>query len=204
MASYGYYGYTSSVPWVPTRDEVIEYVKKLVRPKPGDIFYDIGCGDGRVAIAVAEENPHAIVKCVELRSDLVEKARANAAERNVKLEVIEADFFKIALSDADIIYMYLLTSVNQKLKPKLEEELHNGAVIVSLDFPIPSWNPVAIIELERSWQRTLYVYVKGVSDKSFYDEDAEKLLRDALERLDFEAVKRLGARVSFYLPRTSI
>jgi SAM-dependent methyltransferase len=204
MVSYGYYGYTPSVPWVPTRDEVIEYLRRLVRLKPGDIFYDIGCGDGRVAIAIAQQNPHATVKCVELRSDLVEKARANAAERNVKLEVIEADFFKIPLSDADIIYMYLLTSVNQKLKPKLEEELHDGTIIVSLDFPVPGWNPVAVVELERSWQRTLYVYVKGVSDKSYYDNDSEKLLREALGRLDFEAVRKLGARVSLYLPRTSI
>jgi SAM-dependent methyltransferase len=204
LTSYNYYGYTPSVPWVPTRDEVIEYVRKLIRPKPGDIVYDIGCGDGRVAIAIAEDNPYAIVKCVEVRSDLVEKARASAAERRVKVEVIEADFFKIGLNDADIIYMYLLTSVNQKLRPKFEEELHDGTIIVSLDFPIPGWNPVAIVELERSWQRTLYVYVKGVSDKSRYDEDAEKLLHEALKKLDFETVKQLGARVSLYLPRTSI
>jgi hypothetical protein len=101
--------------------------------------------------------------------------------------------------------MYLLTSVNQKLKPKLEEELKDGTIIVSLDFPIPGWNPIAIIELERSWQRTLYVYVKGISDKGgIIGGDESRIIKEALSRLDLNAVKALGARVTLSLPRTSI
>lgn len=179
------YGYQPSVPWVPTRDEVIRSLVSILRPKRGDIIYDIGCGDGRVAVALAEAFPHVHVRCVELRSDLAERARQAVKERGLadRVEVIEADFFKIPLEDADIVYMYLLTSVNQKLRPKLESELKPGAIVVSLDFPVPGWNPITTYELQRSWQRTFYIYVRGISDQSLEPLDKGKLLHQALERI---------------------
>jgi len=179
------YGYQPSVPWVPTREDVIRSLVSILRPKEGDIVYDIGCGDGRVAVALAEAFPHIRIKCVELRSDLVEKARKLVVERNLagRVEVIEVDFFKIPLGDADIVYMYLLTSINQRLRPKLESELKPGAIVISLDFPVPGWNPVTTYELQRSWQRTFYIYVRGVSDQSLEPLDRSKLLHEALERI---------------------
>lgn len=179
------FDYQPSVPWVPTRDEVIRSLVSILNPKEGDVVYDVGCGDGRVAVALAEAFPHIRVKCIELRSDLAERARQAVRERDLtgRVEVIEADFFKTPLRDADIIYMYLLTSVNQKLRPKLEEELKPGAIVVTLDFPIPGWNPVTTFELQRSWQKTLYVYVKGVSDRSMEPSEREKLLQQAMERI---------------------
>jgi SAM-dependent methyltransferase len=186
MASY----YTPSVPWVPTRDEVIDYLLKILKPRSGDIVYDVGCGDGRVALALAQRNPQARVKCVEIRSDLVAKARDNAREKGVALEVVEGDFFKLPLKDANIVYMYLLTSVNQKLRPKLEEELRPGTIVVSLDFPIPEWIPLAVVELPRSWQRSLYIYVAGYSDGKYSKEISEKFVVEALERLNLEALPK--------------
>ncbi|HIQ24034.1 MAG TPA: methyltransferase domain-containing protein [Pyrodictium delaneyi] len=179
------YGYQPSVPWVPTRDDVIRSLVSILRPKRGDIIYDIGCGDGRVAVALAEAFPYVRVRCVELRSDLAERARQAVRKRGLadRVEVIEADFFKIPLEDADIVYMYLLTSVNQKLRPKLESELRPGAIVVSLDFPVPGWNPITTYELQRSWQRTFYIYVRGISDQSLEPLDKGKLLHQALERL---------------------
>lgn len=177
-----YWNYQPSVPWVPTREEVIRTLLSLLRIPKGFVVYDIGCGDGRVAIALAQEFPGIRVKCVEARKDLVEKARKAVESKGLsaRVEVIEGDFFKIDISDADLIYMYLLTSVNQKLRPKLENELKQGAIIVSLDFPIPGWNPVAVIELPRSWQRAFYIYVKGLSDSPTVTELKEKLLENVL------------------------
>ncbi len=180
-----------SVPWVPTRDEVVEEVLRLVSPRPGDVVYDIGCGDGKVAIAFASRYPWARVRCVELRRDLVEKARAGAAEKGVKVEVINADFFEYSFSDADVVYMYLLTTVNQKLRPKLEKELKPGTLIVSLDFPVTGWTPLAVVELPRSWQRTLYIYVAGFSEPAALKKsrgEVAEALRKALQRLRLEAL----------------
>ena len=181
-------GYTPSVPWVPTRDEVIEQLVSIIRPRHGDTVYDVGCGDGRVAVAVAKRHPGARVRCIEIRDDLADKARANASENGVEVEVVKADFFKYGLGDADIVYMYLLTSVNQKLRPKLEKELKPGTVVVTLDFPMPEWVEAARIELPRSWQRTLYIYIIGYSDKvQSGDVDWEAVLR-GLSRINIEAV----------------
>ncbi len=177
-----YWSYQPSVPWVPTREEVIRALLSLLSIPSGYTVYDIGCGDGRVAIALAEEFPGIRVKCVEARRDLVDKARKTIEEKGLtsRIEVIEGDFFKINLGDADLIYMYLLTSVNQKLRPKLEEELKQGTIIVSLDFPIPGWDPVAVVELPRSWQRAFYIYVKGISDGSAPLELRGKILENLL------------------------
>jgi SAM-dependent methyltransferase len=179
--------YTPSVPWVPTRDEVIDYLVKLIQPYQGDIVYDVGCGDGKVAIRIAKKHPHAYVKCIEIRDDLIEKAKSNALSNSVKIDIIKADFFQFNFSDANIVYMYLLTSVNQKLKPKLERELRPGTIVVTLDFPVPGWSPVAEIELPRSWQRVLYVYIIGYSDREGLNVDVDALTR-GLSRLNISAI----------------
>jgi len=178
-----------SVPWVPTRDEVVETVVRLLNPLHGDVVYDLGCGDGRIAISIARRYPWARVRCIEIRGDLVEKARDAAHTANVSIDVIHGDFFKLSFSDANIIYMYLLTSVNQKLKPKLEAELRPGTLLVSLDFPVPEWIEVARVELPRSWQRTLYVYVVGYSDAPARGlQPSLEALREGLRRLKLEAL----------------
>lgn len=187
MASLGS-GYTPSVPWVPTRDEVIKHLVSIIKPRPGDTVYDVGCGDGRVAVALAKSHPGARVRCVEIRDDLADKARANAAENGVDVEVVKADFFKHSFSDADVVYMYLLTSVNQKLRPKLEQELRPGTVVVTLDFPIPEWVEVARVELPRSWQRTLYIYIVGYSDRVHSGDVDWEAVKHGLSRINIEAV----------------
>ncbi len=170
------------VPWVPTRDDIINTLLKMLKPNANDVFMDLGCGDGRVVIAVAKKFKIRTV-CIELRKELVEKAKEAAAKEGVidLITFIEDDFFKVRLPKATIVYMYLLTSVNQKLRPKLESELANGTIIITLDFPIPEWQPIHVIELPRAWQRTLYIYVKGYSDVGHAPQkEYEKLIRAKL------------------------
>ncbi len=171
------------VPWVPTREDVIELLLRILKLSPGDVFADVGCGDGRVAIAFARRFGVEAL-CIEARRELVERARELAKRAGVShlVKVIEADFFKVPLTSANVVYMYLLTSVNQKLRPKLEAELKPGSLVLTLDFPIPEWRPVKVVELSRTWQRTIYVYVVGYSDRRLEEVD-EEALRRALSRL---------------------
>ncbi len=154
------------VPWVPSKAEVVEAVLRVLRPKQGDVFLDLGCGDGRIAVAVAREYGVYSI-CVELKEGLIERARRRADREGVShlVEVVQSDLYEYVLKRVTILYMYLLTSANYTLREKLEEELKPGAIILSLDFPVPGWQPVCVLQLPCSWQRYLYVYVKGYSER---------------------------------------
>jgi len=158
---------TVTVPWVPSRDEVIKAILSIIKPSRKDIIFDIGCGDGRVATTLASTYGVQTI-CIELREDLARKAQKLAQEKGVEhlLEIVIGDMYTFSLSRATIVYMYLLTSANYLLRPKLDKELQPGSIVISLDFPVPGWRPLKVVELPQSWQRTLYVYVKGYSEVS--------------------------------------
>ncbi len=154
------------VPFVPTRYEVLDLVFEALQLREDDVFVDLGCGDGRVAVEAARRYPIRASVCVEARSDLVERAAKNAREAGVddRVLVVRGDFFGQPLIGATAVYMYLLTSVNEALKPKLSKELKPGARVATLDFMIPGWKPVKVLG-GSGWQRRVYLYVIGVSDK---------------------------------------
>jgi len=152
-------------PWVPTRMELLPYIMMLAKPRDGDVFYDLGCGDGRVAIEASLRGARAV--CIELNKELIEKAKERARKLGVydRITFINDDFFNVSLSDATILYMYLLTSVNRMLKPKLKRELRLGTRIITLDFEIPGWRPIHILRVSLGYRdSTLYLYRKGLSD----------------------------------------
>ena len=160
-----YYSRGILAPWVPTRTELLPYVMMLAKPGPNDVFYDLGCGDGRVAIEASLRGAKAV--CIELNKDLIEKAKERARKLGVydKIVFINDDFFNVSLNDATIVYMYLLTSVNRMLRPKLERELRMGTKVITLDFEIPGWRPIHILRVSLGYRdSTLYLYIKGISD----------------------------------------
>jgi SAM-dependent methyltransferase len=165
LASAYYEG--ARVPWVPTRDELLDVIMRLANIKTTDAFYDLGCGDGRVVLKAVKEGVKRAV-CVEINPMLIERARENAKAENLldKIEFVNEDFFKVDLSNATVIYMYLLTSVNRALRPKLESELKDGTRIVTLDFEIPGWKPIQIVDVSLPMRTArLFLYIKGVSDR---------------------------------------
>ena len=153
------------VPWVPTRRELLKHVMRIARVGPDDVFYDLGCGDGRVVIEAAKRGAKGV--CIEIREDLIKEAMRRAREEGVyeRIKFIHDSFMNVNLRDATVIYMYLLTRVNSALRPKLERELRIGTRVVTLDFEIPGWRPVHVEKhYTGSLERTIYLYIKGVSD----------------------------------------
>jgi len=147
------------VPFVPVRESLIPLILDALELGPDDVFYDLGCGDGRVAVAAARDYNVKRSVCVEINEHLALEALERAVREGVgeRVSVIRADFLEVDISDATAVYMYLLTSVNEILKPKLESELRPGARVASLDFPVPGWEPDRIMG-EPGWQRTVYLY----------------------------------------------
>ncbi len=155
-------GSNQIVPFVPTREEIIPFILDELGVGPDDVFYDLGCGDGRVAVYAAKHYDVKRSVCVEVDRRLATEALIRATREGVgdRVLVVNADFREVHLWDATVVYMYLLSSVNEALKPKLEQELSEGTRVGTLDFPIPGWKPKRVIG-RSGWQKTLYIYIVG-------------------------------------------
>lgn len=153
------------VPYVPTPYPVVRAMLKLANAGPEDVVYDLGCGDGRILIIAAKE--FNVKKAVGIEIDKERYKLALGRVKEEKLEdrvlVIHGDFFETDLRDATIVTLFLLTSVNEMLKPKLERELRDGARIVSHEFRIPGWKPEKVVEVrdDNGLLHTIYLYIKG-------------------------------------------
>jgi len=156
------------VPFVPTPLPVARKMLELAGAGPGDILYDLGCGDGRIPLlAVKEFNVDKAI-CIELREDLADKAEEEAERQGLKgrMEVRREDMFKADISDATIVTLFLLTSVNNELAPKLRKELRRGTRIVSHEFQITGWRPLAFATIsEGHISHNIYLYVIGYSTR---------------------------------------
>ena len=132
-------------PFVATPLPVVKQMLTLAQLKPGEIIYDLGCGDGRVVIMAAQEFGARGVG-VEMREDLVKQALSKVSELGLdgRVKIVQSDLFKVDLAQADVVTLYLTTSANDKVKPKLESELKLGARVVSHDYEILGWRPVKV------------------------------------------------------------
>ncbi|MFB6274211.1 MAG: cyclopropane-fatty-acyl-phospholipid synthase family protein [Salinibacter sp.] len=132
----------SDVPYVPTSTPVVNRMLKMANVDKNDVVYDLGSGDGRIVIQAAKQYGARGVG-IEIDPDLVRKARRNAREAGVSdlVEFRKADLFKTDLSEATVVTMYLLPSVNLKVRPKLFKELEPGTPVVSHDFDMGKWIP---------------------------------------------------------------
>lgn len=132
-------------PFVATPLPVVKQMLTLAQLKPDEILYDLGCGDGRVAIMAAQEFGARSVG-VEMREDLAKQALVKVGELGLegRVKIVQGDMFKLDLSQADVITLYLTTSANDKVKPKLETELKAGSRVVSHDYEILGWRAVKV------------------------------------------------------------
>ncbi len=129
------------VPYVPTPDAVVAAMLDMAKVGPGDVLIDLGSGDGRIPIAAAERGARALG--VEIDSDLVARARARARDAGVEesVDFRRENLFDTRLRDATVVTLYLLPSVNARLRPKLLTELRPGTRIVSHAFDMGDWPP---------------------------------------------------------------
>jgi SAM-dependent methyltransferase len=108
---------------------------------PGDVVYDLGCGDGRVLFTAVEEFKVEKAVGYELDQEMVEALEKRIIDSGmvISISAIQANFMEADLTKATIVTLYLTTSGNAKLRPKLEADLKPGARVVSHDFPIHGW-----------------------------------------------------------------
>ena len=132
-------------PFVATPTSVVRQMLILADLKPGEVLYDLGSGDGRAVIMAAKDFGATSIG-VELRDDLAKRALDSIQELDLaeKTRIVQKDIFAVNLSAANVVFLYLTTSANEKIKPKLEAELESGTRVVSHDYEILGWKPLKV------------------------------------------------------------
>jgi ribosomal protein L11 methylase PrmA len=128
------------VPYVPTTERAVEEMLKLAAVKSSDILYDLGCGDGRIVITAAKKyGSHGVG--IDINPVRIAEAKANAKKEGVEhlVRFEEQDLFEAKIGDATVVTLFLLPSVNMKLRPKLMADLKPGTRVVSNTFDMGDW-----------------------------------------------------------------
>ena len=145
---------SKGAPWVPTSRQVICRMLEMAELRPGEVVYDLGCGDGRVLITAARSfGARAVGVEVDLSRYLWSVLAVTLRGLWKQVKVIRGDLFSVDLRDADVIFTFLLQDTNERLKDKLRRELRPGTRIVSNIFTFSGLPLVAADE-----QLHLYLY----------------------------------------------
>jgi SAM-dependent methyltransferase len=157
---------TPDIFFAPTWEPVVHEMLDLARVTSTDVVYDLGSGDGRIVVLAAQDYGARGVG-IELDPKLVASSRqvATAAGLDGKVTFIEGDLFTADISAATVVTLYLSTSMNRDLEPKLRRELRPGTRIVSHQFPIGTWAPEKVVRSKRDGTELFLWTVPPRSDR---------------------------------------
>ena len=148
---------TPDVIYVPTPQEVVEDMLRLADVKQGDVLYDLGSGDGRIAVTAARKYGVRAVG-IDIDPERIREANENARKNGVQklVQFRRQDLFAADFREASVVTLYLLPDLNLKLLPRLQAQLKPGTRVVSHQFDMGDWRPDKVLE---SGGRTVYFWV---------------------------------------------
>ena len=139
------------VVFVPTPPEVVAAMLKVAKVSKNDIVYDLGSGDGRIPIAAVKDFGAARATGIDIDPQRIKEATANLASSGItgnRVRFLNQDLFTTDISEATVVTLYLLPSLNLKLIPKFQKELKPGTRIVSHSFDMGDWVPEQTIDVD--------------------------------------------------------
>ena len=139
--------------WQPAPRKAIESAFRLARIGKGDIFYDLGAGDGRVIITAAKSGAQAVGIELDPLRYLICKTRLKVNRLEGKARAVCGDIYNVPLNDATVIFVYLRDWSTERLKDKFKRELQPGTRIIAYHWPLESWKPIA-----QDKENGVYVY----------------------------------------------
>lgn len=149
------------VPFVPTPQEVIDAMLDLAGVGRDDLLLDLGCGDGRIVIGAARRGARATG--IDLNPVRIAEARENARRAGVEARVSfkEGDLYEAELAPATVLTLYLLPTVNLRLRARLWQQLRPGTRVVSHAFDMgPDWPAERMLDVD---DRTIYFWTIGAA-----------------------------------------
>lgn len=156
LLSIGFAGLSMAI-WVPSRKKDLIRIIEVAKIKDDEVFYELGCGNGRVAFFVAK-NTKAKVVGIELAWPLYAFCKIkNYFLQLPNLEFKKQDLFEANLSNANLVYIFgMPDKIKDKLRPKLEKELKLGTRIISYAFSFAGWEP---IEKNKPDEKSIAIYL---------------------------------------------
>ena len=141
--------------WMPTPEALVERMLTMAQVGPRDVVYDLGSGDGRMVIAAAKRGAQAVG--VEFNPELVAFSEGRARAQGVarKARFVQGDIFETDFREATVVTLYLLSTLNMRLRPTLLK-MRPGTRVVSHAFSMDDWEPD---EVARAEQRTAYLWI---------------------------------------------
>ena len=133
--------------FVATPEYMVPVILTTARLSSNDVVYDLGCGDGRLVIEAARQYGARGVG-IDIDPVRVAEARANAVHAGVSelTTFVEADMFEISVTPATVVMLYLIPSLNRRLRPKLLHEMTPGARVLSHGFDMEDWVPAETVD----------------------------------------------------------
>ncbi|MCA3069391.1 MAG: class I SAM-dependent methyltransferase [Rhodocyclaceae bacterium] len=184
------------VPYVPTRQLVVDEMLRLAAVDGNDFLIDLGSGDGRIVVTAARAFGIRGIG-FDIDPQRIAEARVNARTAGVQklVEFREENIFAADFSKATVVTMYLLTAVNLRLRPKLLAELKPGTRVVSHDFHMDDWEPDRRLVVGK----TLYLWIIPARVEGKWRVDAgdrrfDLALRQRFQKLEGSAT--IGSRTA--------
>jgi ribosomal protein L11 methylase PrmA len=145
------------VVYVPTPYEAVDAMLKVAKVGKSDIVFDLGSGDGRIPIMAVQKYHAQRAVGIDINPVRIKEAEANLKAANLgdRVRFLNEDLFEAKISDATVVTLYLLPSLNLKLLPKLLNDLKPGTRIVSHAFDMGSWKPEQTLKADGS---TIYFW----------------------------------------------
>ncbi len=152
---------TPDVHFVPTDTTKVREMLTAAEVSAADVVYDLGCGDGRFVITAVKKYKAKRGVCVDIDPVRIKESRSNADTAGVtsKIEFVEGDLFQQDLSKASVVTLYLLPSLNVRLRPKLFEELRPGTRVVSNAFDMGDWKADRTMTVKTNSGMQSYAYL---------------------------------------------
>jgi len=150
----------TKVPFVPTPNKNVKTIIDLFELKPGQIFYDLGCGDGRFLIEAEKRGANAIG--FEISPWAFIQGKINLIRHQSKARILYRNFYQQDITDASAVFCFLMDSIMPKVEAKLKKELGIGAKVICYGFKLPNWQPEKVIDFVPGEEKSsnIYLYVK--------------------------------------------
>lgn len=131
----------NGIPYVRTPKEKIEALINSIELRSWDIFIDVGCWDGAILEAIEEKFPKAHIIGYEKSLRPFQEAMNRKKKNRHKYEVLHEDFFDADISNAKVIYSYMISYIMRRIWKKIQSECQPGTIFVSSSFPVPNIHP---------------------------------------------------------------